>query len=241
MKTGAVAFFDVLGFKGIWRNKSEEEVLNLMRGVAEVVTAEYKHPPPAKGWPECSPPQVTTLSDTVVITMDSPDPHCVLLLAVALYSVMLHFQRHGLFVRGAIGWGEYSQMGSTFLGPAIDDVATWHETADWIGIVSTPTTNYILDRFSPPLVIDINGFGVVQFLKYDVPGKDGATHRLNCFNWPGYLQASYNELPIPGKSKARGAMETLFSKQHPFDASVLKKYENTLRFVDFAVGFLRPS
>ena len=27
MKNGAVAFLDVLGFKGIWRNTSEEEVL----------------------------------------------------------------------------------------------------------------------------------------------------------------------------------------------------------------------
>ncbi|OGA49504.1 MAG: hypothetical protein A3F74_19535 [Betaproteobacteria bacterium RIFCSPLOWO2_12_FULL_62_58] len=239
MKSGAVAFLDILGFKGIWRVKPEEEVLNLVMGVAEVVTRGYKHPPPEKRWPECSLPQVTTLSDTIVITMDSLDRSCVLLLANTLYGVMMHFQKHELFVRGAIGWGNYAQMGNTFLGPAIDDVAAWHEQANWIGVVSTPTTNYIIDRFSP-FAMDINGFSVDQFVKYDVPGNGGATYRLNSFNWPGYLQASYKEMPVQGKSTARAAMEALFMNQHALDASVLKKYENTLRFVDYAVGFMRP-
>ena len=103
MKKGAVAFLDILGFKGIWRNRQEADVLKLMADVAEVVAREYTQPPPERRWPVSSPPQVTTLSDTVVITMDSDQPHCVLLLAVVLNQVMTYFQRHRLYVRGALG------------------------------------------------------------------------------------------------------------------------------------------
>lgn len=239
MKTGAVAFLDILGFKGIWQKRRPEEILKLLHGVSDVVIKSYRHPPPESHWPASSPPVVTTLSDTVVIAIDSENEACILLLANVLYTVIQHFYKEQLFVRGALAWGKYLQEQTTFIGPAIDDVAAWYEQADWIGVIATPKASYALDWIAATGV-GVNNFTVEQFVKYDVPGKDRASYRLNAFNWPGYLQASFGEMPGVGKTKARSTMEGLFSKQDAFDASVLRKYENTLKFVDHALAFMRP-
>ena len=239
MKTGAVAFLDLLGFKEIWRYKEEKEILKLVKDAVEVIERKYEVPSPDKGWPVAPPPKLTILSDPIVITMDSDDPRCILLMANILYHVMKHFHDKEVFIRGAIGWGEYAIDCNTFLGPAISDVAAWYEQADWIGIISTPKTNYILEPFSS-FKAKSNGYNFNMFLKYDVPGKNGDSYHLFAYNWPCYLQSSFSEMPSDGKSKARAHMEWLFSQQNAFDASVLKKYENTLKFVDYTVNFMRP-
>lgn len=241
MKTGAVAFLDILGFKGIWQNRPEADVLKLITDVPGIVKSTYSQPPPEQKWPSSLPPEITVLSDTFVITIESAEPQCIFLLANLLYKIIQHFLSQELFIRGAIGWGNYMQEENTFLGPAIDDVAEWYEKADWIGVISTPRTNYKIDQFLP-LSVEINGFSVPVFLKYDVPEKRGLTHSLNAFNWPGYLQASYKVMPDGnGPSMARKTILDKFAKQNEFDGAVLRKYENTLRFIDYAVGFIRPS
>jgi hypothetical protein len=149
---------------------------------------------------------------------------------------MRHFFAYGLFLRGTVGYGQFEQSKNTFLGPAIDDVAEWYEKADWIGVAATPRTSYWIDRFG---VWDLSyeGFHVQQFVRYPVPGKGGLTFALQCYNWPSILQASFNQLPMDAKtSEAKAMMEKLFSEQAPFGDSVLRKYENTIRFVEFGVA-----
>ncbi|MEA1995739.1 MAG: hypothetical protein U9N18_06330 [Campylobacterota bacterium] len=234
MKKGAVAFIDILGFKGMWQRK-DIDVMNILNGIPELIKKRYRYPPPEKKWPSSSEPQVTILSDTIVITIDSEQPHCLFLLGNIINEMTLYFHEHKMFFRGAIGYGEYIQSGNTFVGPAIDDVASWYEVADWIGIVLTPKSNYIIDRFSP-FKIKVNNYDVQTFIKYDVSDKYNNTYHINCLNWPGYLQAAYEELPNNGsKSKTHKLMVGLFTEQGEFDALVLKKYENTLKFVDYAV------
>ena len=239
MKKGVVVFLDILGFKGIWQRNDADDVLNLLNEVPQLVKDTYRHPPQEKQWPKSSPPRVTILSDTIVITVESEKPHGLLLITEILNIIIVHFHKNNLFVRGAIGYGEYSQSGNTFIGPAIDDVAEWYEKADLIGIIATPKTNYILNLFST-LEFGANGFSVDSYVQYDVPCKQEETYNLNCFNWPGFMQASFNELPDDNlKSKSRLAMEGLFSKQDGVNGPVFLKYENTLLFVDHAVKFMK--
>jgi hypothetical protein len=238
MKKGAVAFLDILGFKGIWQSRGADDVLSLLNSVPELVIQTYKQPPPEKNWPESSEPSITILSDTIVITIKSNEPHCILLLVDIINKILVEFHRNNIFLRGSVGYGEYIQSGNTYIGPVIDDVAEWHEKADWIGIISTPKTNYLLDTFST-ITFGVNNYKVASFLKYEVPIKGNLSANLYCLNWPGFMQASFNESPQKGlKSKVRIAMENLFSKQPEFNISVLKKYENTLNFIDYAVGFI---
>lgn len=236
MDKAAVAFVDILGFKGIWQRRDSNQVLDILKGVKKRITTNYKHPAIDQVWPVSSEPEVTVLSDTIVIAIKSDEPHCVLLMANIINNISLYFYEFGLFFRGAISYGEYEQEDSTFIGPAIDDVAGWYEVADWIGTILTPTTNYIYDRFKN-VTVGVNKIPVTPYIKYTVPGKGGRSFKLNCLNWPAYLQASYKRITKSNeKSDARALFEKMFSEQAAFDASVLLKYENTLDFIDYSVS-----
>jgi hypothetical protein len=41
MKNGAVAFMDILGFRGIWQNRPPNEVIKLIEQIPELVTKNY--------------------------------------------------------------------------------------------------------------------------------------------------------------------------------------------------------
>jgi len=102
-------------------------------------------------------------------------------MANIINNLSLYFYDFGLFFRGAISYGEYEQEDSTFIGPAIDDVAGWYEVTDWIGVILTPTTNYIYDRFEN-VTIGVNKIPVTPYIKYTVPGKGGRSFKLNSLN-----------------------------------------------------------
>lgn len=36
-------------------------------------------------------------------------------------------------------YGLFNSSGNILLGPAVDEVASWHEAANWIGVLHTPT------------------------------------------------------------------------------------------------------
>jgi len=241
MENGAIAFLDILGFKGIWQRERSEKVSSIMQGVFERVEQTYKKPPPEKKWPESEGPDITILSDTIVIGFRSEHPACLMLIATVIYDLFNYFLEYNMFFRGAVSYGQYEQKGNIFLGPTIDDVASWYQTADWIGVVSTPRTNYFIDRIAiKPL--DINSIAVPFYAKYDVPDKKGATHHLNCLNWPAYLQAAYKKLPTADeKSEVHQLFEKIFTEQNPFASDVLIKYDNTLKFIDFCVGKMKKT
>jgi hypothetical protein len=231
MKTGAIAFLDILGFKGIWQHRPEQEILDMLLAVPELVKQTYKAPPPDKGWPAVGEPGVTILSDTVIITFESEHPQTLLLMCTIISAILHHFLKHNIFARGAIGWGRYTQNGPVFLGPAVDDVAMWYEAANWIGVITTPRTNYMIDRLGNRQ-FEANGKKVDPFIKYDVPLKSGKPILLNVFNWPGLMQTAYVG---EGAGNFRQTMTGVFSVQDSIDASVHEKYEQTLKFIDHAL------
>jgi len=228
MKTGAIVFLDILGFKGIWQHKPERDVLNLLLAIPGVVKKAYKEPPPESGWPTVGEPEVTLLSDTIIITCESQYPQVLLLMCAIINAILLNLLSYRMLARGAIGWGRYTKEGPIFLGPAVDDVAMWYEAANWVGVVTTPRTNYMIDRLENRK-FHAHGKEVDPFVKYDVPLKSGKSAFLNVFNWPGLMQASYAE------GTFRQNMTGVFSEQDSIDHSVHEKYENTLRFIDHVV------
>lgn len=239
MNNGAIAFLDILGFKGIWQRESPEKVLSIMKDVVNRVEQTYKKPPPEENWPEAEGPDITILSDTIAIGFRSEHPACLVLIANVIYQLFHFFLESKLFFRGAVGYGQYTQRDNIFIGPIIDDVANWYEAINWIGVVSTPITNYYIDRLKiDPL--KVSSFSVPCYSKYSVPGKNGLIHNLNCLNWPAYLQACFNVLPKAGeKSEARQLIERIYTEQYPFSANVLEKYENTLKFIDVSINRMK--
>lgn len=231
MKKGAIAFLDILGFKGIWQHRSEQEILKMLLEIPELVKKTYKAPSPDRGYPEVGEPNITVLSDTIIITFESEHAQTLLLMCTIIDAILRHLLKQSIFARGAIGWGEYTQEGTVFIGPAIDDVAMWHEAANWIGVITTPKTNYMIDRIST-CTFGVNGHKVDSFIKYDVPMKSSKPIRLNVFNWPGFIQKSYKE----EEGNVTQLIIQAFSLQGFIDASVHEKYEQTLKFIDHALS-----
>jgi len=225
MKKGAVAFLDILGFKGIWATKPEQEILSMLLEIPKVATASYNKPD--SKWPESQLPEVTILSDTIIVTIESESPLSLLLLCSIVFDIYIHLLRQRMFARGAITWGEFTQSGPVFLGPAIDDAAAWHEQADWIGVIATPKSSYFIDRMGNRHFKN-GDHRIDPFIKYPVPLKDGKTINLNALTWPAFLQAGYKDNSDLGIEKT---LTGCFSEQSPFGRDVHLKYENTLSFV----------
>ena len=198
--------------------------------IPKLVKETYKAPPPEKGWPEVGEPNITLLSDTIIITFESEHEQALFFMCEVIDRILRHLLRQGIFACGAIGWGEYTQNGPLFIGPAIDDVAMWYEAANWIGVITTPKTNYLIDRFNS-VAFPVNGNKVDLFIKYEVPMKSGKPIRLNVFNWPGWMQNSYKK----EEGNVKQSIIGIFSLQGFIDASVHEKYEQTLNFIDHSL------
>lgn len=235
MEQGAIAFLDILGFKGIWQSREPDQVISILDNVVPRVTQKYQDNLQGQEIPfKMASPAVTILSDTVVLVIESDNPLCLAILSSVILDLFDYFAEHGLFFRGAISYGAYVKKGSTFIGPAIDDVATWYQVANWIGVIATPKTSYRIDRFSA-LTLRFRQIdkAVPCFIKYQVPAKINPPYLyLNSLNWPGYLETRLAGVPngICGTLKN---MQGLFADQAPFNADVFQKYENTLQYVEF--------
>lgn len=231
MKKGVVLFLDILGFKGIWQRADPERVLKTMQDIGDWVNSAYLPIPENKGWPRIKEPTVSVLSDTIVITMECDSPGSLFYVPVILNPMFVNLMKESFFIRGAIAYGDYMHSGNTFVGPAIDDVAAWYEHGDWIGILTTPTTSYAIDSME---INDYekNGLMLRSYIKQKIPVKSGDGYELNCYNWPGFMEASTAEPVKADLSNTRSFLIRQFSQQTGVTSSVLRKYENTVAFVD---------
>ena len=111
----------------------------------------------------------------------------------------------GFLIRGATSYGEYLKKESVFIGPAIDDAASWHELGQEVAIFLTPSAFL---NFEDELV------GSDVFIKRDIKLKS-KTICTHCVKWEDennyFLQIAQNESPM-----------------HP---EVAGKYLNTLEYL----------
>jgi hypothetical protein len=139
--------------------------------------------------------KLTTFGDTLILSWEvkpSELPQYLLHVGVSLaFLVALGLERRLLF-RGAISVGEYIQSGSIVLGPAVADVATWYDRAEWIGVSATP---YCCQYLSA-LEIE-HGVFRQSFVRYDVPVKQEQPRELWSVPWPHHLAFSADEILKP--------------------------------------------
>ena len=138
---GAVAFLDVLGWKGIWQeNKMAIESLHSLiietRKKADTITREYSDQyDELRGKEKIT--SVLSISDTITIFTSAP-PIVAIEIQARICSWLLEYAiSQSIPLRGAISYGEYSIKDNIMLGYAVDEAASWHETTDWIGVVIT--------------------------------------------------------------------------------------------------------
>lgn len=173
-KYGVVTFLDVLGWKGVWQRKNE--AINDLENIVKAIKNKAKIKERGKSITETS---IMIVSDTIVLFTEANydnvkekiDLHGELCSEAIPISI-----KKGLPLRGATSFGEVviSNTNNIFAGKAIDEAASWHEKADWIGVFLTPSANLLFTDYSsvfwthykPPFKtkeIEFNTFSVVWF------------------------------------------------------------------------------
>jgi hypothetical protein len=147
------------------------ETLELIRNLVEKLQKqEVKQNPKFSGLN----PRIWILSDTIFFTTYG-EAQTVLPFHIQMTVHLLSFYFVSeLSVRGAIGYGLFSSMGNTLVGPAVDEVASWYEAVEWIGAVLTPTASFYYREEDYP---------ANSVVEYVVPLTKGARHTMKCLDW----------------------------------------------------------
>ncbi|MCC7290789.1 MAG: hypothetical protein IT449_01865 [Phycisphaerales bacterium] len=207
MKKGTVAVIDVLGFKGICKQRhvAIDQVLAKMRllidhandlnnSIPEDQGASSKEPPPV-----CL--QSLVLSDTLVIACHPSDDdesrlaQCLtMLITCRMVAHTIIFAagdpKPGLCLRGAIGFGDYVIDGPILMGEAIDDAAEHAHLPQGAFVWLTPRAAAARDAFRDLEMTHPPAMGVID--DYHLPLKGGGHIACSIVN-PFVYQAWWSD------------------------------------------------
>jgi len=237
-REGAIAFLDILGFKGIWTKMPPEQIIKIIKGIiaellksTKIVSNEKKH---------YGNLDVTVISDTIIIEFMGETYKTTIFIAEVIQRIFFPFLAKKLPIRGAVTFGTYYRSGNIYVGPAIDDVAEWYNKANWMGVILTPSATMSLEAG----YCDIN-FETLQktlnkfWIKYPIPLKKFLNKKNNitlyALNWPNHLIFVKKGLEksspkIKNKSSFSIILQIL-SEQGNVGPSICDKYDNTICFV----------
>ncbi|TDS27002.1 hypothetical protein BY453_13010 [Halanaerobium congolense] len=205
IRSGAVTFLDVLGWKGIWKNNnsSEKDLFSLIKEI--------------KYFSRGSDTDVKSISDTIVIFTPEGNMNSQEILEHHGYICMEAIKKSikkEIPLRGATAYGEFSVKENIFVGPAIDEVAAWHELTSWIGVIMTPSAFFEID----------SNLKLENWMIYSPPIKGKMKWDTYCVNWPSIWSNKANE-----HEKIR-ELKNNFKIMGPFLPEYADKYINTLKF-----------
>lgn len=189
-------------------------------------------------------PEFIEFADNIVMHWNLPYisfDSILIIIGKMLETIIPHGIKNQVLWRGAFSVGEYYigiKSKTTLLGPAIVDVASWHEAADWIGIIATPKCGIKLEsRY-------VNeGKGLSPYLKYKVPLKEKTNGIMWVVKWVNEY-CGITEIDFIEKDKQyinsiyvnkRTELCNDLSKMTIPKGTELK-YENTLKYWDCCVN-----
>lgn len=251
INTGAVAFLDALGFKGIWERSSPAEVLAKL----DLLQIAYRRWVPSAQtlMPEGHVTilsKASFLSDTIIVTAWCPsqiDPdlalfgkwHCLLHVVLAA-NILQHsalIGRPSLTYRGVVTVGDFlvSDVGDQIVGPAVDEAAEKERLADGPFVWLTDTAEDLLKRLD-----SVEWFRVFRelfgdqlpLLEHDLPFRDGSTGKR-------HVILPFSNVPIgpPARSLCATALESFA----PETESILRKRRNAATWFEHALQFLEAN
>lgn len=198
MRRGTVTFLDVLGWKGIWLRQNASTSVRQLSTLVDTASERTRG----------TNTTVLSISDTIVLlTEGSPDS--IEIHGSVVASLVCDSLRCSLPLRGATSYGEFYYQGTSIMvGPAIDEAATWHESADWIGVIQTPSA-FLQETTAPSWEL------------WQAPIKGHNLGKVPCANWPSQWKQ---------EGQTSDDLRETFSTMGPFDGSVATKYTNALAF-----------
>jgi hypothetical protein len=152
LDTGALAFIDCLGFKGIWQRADADVVLKAF-DVAEEKSRKAMEASAALSGVRT---QMVALSDTIVVGAVAIDPASAASRGAAVMGAALNANyvakelmdiAPAIAVRGCICFGAFSLTPKRIIGPAVDEAAELHEIANGAFTWVHPALDADLDAF----------------------------------------------------------------------------------------------
>ncbi len=224
MKKGAVAFLDVLGWKKadnraehliksfikmkmkskndckVINNAIQEEKLKVDGILGDIVPLYF--------------------SDTIILCAEGQGEYPISILTTFCNDIMPKALEQGLPLRGAISCGEYyvNKKHNVVSGNAVDEVASWYENTDWIGVILTPSAKMTIE------IVDAD-FTKSRITKYDdIPFKAGKGESGNTAKWNKMLN-----LCVDWQCENK---DVLCPKGVALTPKIANKYLNTLAFLE---------
>ena len=177
-KDGAVTFLDVLGWKGIYKDRLDA-IANLQglikdtESCAEEITQHINRYEKINGKDIAT--KIISISDTIVILSEGDDAYLTIKIHSEICSriLKLSMQNYKLPLRGAISYGSYSCENNILIGKAVDEAASWHESTDWIGVILSPTAQFLIADRDLKSIVDYK----------DIPLKNNYKYIDKCIDW----------------------------------------------------------
>ena len=230
-KTGYIALIDVLGareFNIDWAvdfiEKRDEIIKKANQHYNKMISSmslNFKLPTP----------EIATFGDSIVFAWDVGYDlkYKALHLTTFWLSPLIRLGlANDLMFRGAMAFGDYifDNKTNTILGPAISDVASWYEEANWLGIIATPQCCFLIKAFNEDIIKKLGAVDTNQwFIEYPVPLKAGKVTTLFALNWPKQLFENAKDIT------AKGALSISFERNIPKGTE--DKYFNSMSFLEF--------
>jgi hypothetical protein len=225
MKKGAITLLDILGWKGIWQR--EKDPITKLKTIIEIANGNIDFLKDKEMIRDVEnrlrtlDVEVKSISDTLAIVSYSDDPNLALEFHSFLASIITARSiQLGIPVRGATCYGSFITTDNIMVGPAVDEVASWYECTDWIGVIQTPSAFFEtnLDKFL---------FPNKPLIKYSAPLKKGGSFDTYCANW---------STPWRSFKWDRNSLLDVFKEMGPITPEISNKYVNALRFYDWCVN-----
>ncbi len=237
---GYIAFLDVLGWKGIWKddpralNKINALLLELKAGSKMIIDAQINKNSINQtfleaGWKkEENFYKIIGAADTIVIIVKDYFQQGLIFISSVVNMLINNAAKEGIYLRGAISYGDFYRVDGAdfYMGEAVDDASKWHESCNWIGVLLTPEASKRADVQN--LIFGITSNKKQKtYIKYNkIPLKESYSKQgilvLNYFmsreyfKIEEYIKKGYNKVIDSQKEK-----------------SIIDKYINTLEFLKY--------
>ena len=240
-KTGVVVFLDALGVS----NRTLEESINFVLTRDELITG-VKRIWELRGEQfrvelenELPQPEIAIFQDSIIICWPEQKGRKQDLLPLFLAAgqwltdAITFAIGMKIFYRGAISIGEYifnaSAENITVIGPAITDAYSFHDCADWIGVIQTPNCQKQYQSFLEADARQRNekinpDFYEFLFVRYLVPLHDGKNEEFYALSWPMLSCKIDDEHSIS---------EDLLDMSHSVNPEYKSKYDNATLFFEW--------
>ena len=176
---------DILGWKGVWQRMPARDAIRALQFIEESVRHIWNlmsANPKFVGHHRFKEVDlhVQTISDTVVIHAEGKAYPTIELVAGCCATAIGAGLQRGLLVRGAMSYGQYLRTDAIFIGPAVDEVASWYEQVEMVGACLTPQAELLARRQGISLT------NVARYSKVQVKGQ-GVRETL-CVDWPRIMR-----------------------------------------------------